>query len=425
MRKIVNGLRVLSIIMFGIALFVILSNINPDAWDINRALNIGNLLLVLLWILSMLIGIVAGRGVWDNTAITVYESIWYGIFGQSPDTPIQTPGDLIGVLFQPDAADITPGALFVGSIVSFILIMVLPIATMAAIGFLRNCDTKLATIAFVCLQLVLITGFLTDFIIDTLSDSLVQDYSSDSIPELLQSLLFQTGLLTYLYLEISLSAAYSYRIVEPLVGRRRRIISHIKHVRDFVPSRQEEETETTAITSMPTSSRGGKFSMEAMSYLRESLERRIFKRKDVDYKTNQRLKSYFETLLEQNSEAEQTLTAESVSPKASRIALAIAPNLIIRMVVVIIVAWAVLNPSRLMTSLILLPRNARPLIQSLELTQPELLLLILTPIVIGFVILGFITSTIRDRWLVQRDEAAEISPVPSETVESTQTGSEP
>lgn len=194
-----------------------------------------------------------------------------------------TPLDLIQELFKPKNPDVTPVGLFVGSLVSFALLVVLTLTIMASIGFLRNCDTKLATMAFVCLQMVLIVEFLTDGYIDPLNDSLLQ-YSSDSIIDLLSSPLFQKGLLTYLYLEISFSAVYSYRLIEPLVGRRCHITSHIKQIRGFVQTRKEDAT--TTITRMSTSSHGGKFSMEAMAYLREALERRMFKRKEEEYSVN-------------------------------------------------------------------------------------------------------------------------------------------
>lgn len=409
MKKIVNGLRILSVVTFWVAFYLIFSNVNSDVWQVDSALNMGQMILILIWLLSAGIGILVGSGDPNSPiAQTVYGAIWHGIFGQS--AVANNPLDLISQLFQSETPDVTATGLFIGSIVSLVLFIVVPVAIMASIGFLRNCDTKLATISFVCLQMVLIVGFLTDSYIDTLNDVLIQDYSSASILELLQSSLFQTGLVTYLYLELSLSAAYSYRIIEPLAGRRRRIVSHIRHVREYVPAR--EETPTSTIESMPTSTRGGRFSMEAMTYLRESLERRIFKRKDADYSVNQRLKTYFETLIEQNPDAERTLTAESVSPKASRIALAIAPNLLIRMVVVIVVAWTVLNPSQILTRFIILPDNARPLLQSLELTQPEMLLSILAPICIGFVLLGFILSWVRDKWFVERDEISEVESPP-------------
>ncbi|MFQ6125832.1 MAG: hypothetical protein ACE5R6_14685 [Candidatus Heimdallarchaeota archaeon] len=414
MRKIMNSLRILSIVMFGLSFYVIISNVSPDVWEVDRALNVGKLILVLLWILSVLISVLAGQGDLNSpVTITIYGSIWNGIFGQ--ETTPTDPRALLGELF-PATAEMTPGRLFIASLVSFALFVVVPLAIIASIGFLRNCDTKLATMAFICLQLVLIVGFLTDSYIDTIDDSFLQ-YSSKSIIDLLSSPLFQAGLLTYLYLEISFSAAYSYRIIDPLVGRRRRITSHIKQVREYVPKREEAAPD---ITRMPTSSRGAKFSMEAITYLREALERRIFKRGEEEYRVNQRLKTYFETLVTQNPDAEQTLTAESVSPKALRIAAAIVPNLIIRMVVVVIIAWVLLNPSRLMKLFILIPNNAQPLLQSLEISQPEILLSILAPVVIGFFILGILLSWIRDKLLVQRQEAEEILMTPSKSKESTQ-----
>ncbi|MFQ5820281.1 MAG: hypothetical protein ACE5I5_09870 [Candidatus Heimdallarchaeota archaeon] len=414
MRKIVNGLRFLSIIMFGLSFYIIISNVSPDVWEVDRALNVGKMILVLLWILTVLISALAGQGNLNSpVTVTIYGSIWNGILGQETTPP--NPIALLGELF-PATAEMTPGRLFIASLVSFALFVVVPLAIIASIGFLRNCDTQLATLAFVCLQLVLIVGFLTDSYIDTLDDTFLQ-YSSDSITDLLSSPLFQAGLLTYLYLEISFSAAYSYRIIDPLMGRRRRIISHIKHVREYVPKREEAALD---ITRMPTSSRGVKFSMEAITYLREALERRIFKQREEEYSVNQRLRTYFETLVTQNPDAEQTLTAESVSPKASRIAAAIAPNLIVRMVVVVIVAWVLLNPSRLLKPFILIPQNAQPLLQSLELSQPEILLAILAPVVIGFFILAVLLSWIRDNWLVQREEAEEVPVAPSESKESAQ-----
>ncbi len=414
MRRIVNGLRILSIIMFGLSFYIIISNVSPDVWEVDRALNVGKLILVLLWILTVLISALAGQGDLNSPiTATIYGSIWNGILGQetTPTDPIA----LLGELF-PATAEMTPGRLFIASLVSFAMFVVVPLAIIASIGFLRYCDTKLATLAFICLQLILIIGFLTDSYIDSLDDSFLQ-YSSDSITDLLSSPLFQVGLLTYLYLEISFSAAYSYRIIDPLVGRRRRITSHIKQVREYVPKREEAAPD---ITRMPTSSRGAKFSMEAITYLREALERRIFKRREEEYSVNQRLKTYFETLITQNPDAEQTLTAESVSPKALRIAAAIAPNLIIRMAVVVIVAWVLLNPSRLLKTFILIPQNAQPLLQSLELSQPEILLSILAPVVIGFFILAFLLSWVRDKWLLQREETEEVPITPSESNESTQ-----
>jgi len=114
--------------------------------------------------------------------------------------------------------------------------------------------------------------------------------------------------------------------------------------------------------------------MEAITYLREALERRIFKQREEEYSVNQRLRTYFETLVTQNPDAEQTLTAES----------------------------------------------AQPLLQSLELSQPEILLAILAPVVIGFFILAVLLSWIRDNWLVQREETEEVPVTPSELKESAQ-----
>lgn len=86
MKRIVNGLRILAIIIFELAFFVILSNVSPDVWKVDRALNVGKLLLVLLWILSVLIGILTGRGdLSSDVAQTVYGSIWNGHFRPDDD----------------------------------------------------------------------------------------------------------------------------------------------------------------------------------------------------------------------------------------------------------------------------------------------------------------------------------------------------
>ncbi|MFX0207441.1 MAG: hypothetical protein ACFFDT_15740, partial [Candidatus Hodarchaeota archaeon] len=81
--------------------------------------------------------------------------------------------------------------------------------------------------------------------------------------------------------------------------------------------------------------------------------------------------------------------------------------------------WTVLNPSQLLTRFIIIPDNARPLLQSLELTQPEMLLSILAPIGIGFVLLGYVLSWIRDEWFVEREEVESPTLVSSETEEAT------
>ena len=85
MKRIVNGLRILSIIIFWGAFYLIFSNVNSDVWQVERALNVGQMLLVLIWLLSAGIGILVGQGDPSSPiAQTVHESIWHGIFGSAP-----------------------------------------------------------------------------------------------------------------------------------------------------------------------------------------------------------------------------------------------------------------------------------------------------------------------------------------------------
>ena len=163
-----------------------------------------------------------------------------------------------------------------------------------------------------------------------------------------------------------------------MIDREKRIKQHLRRIDTFVPAHEDKRTTETQLGSTSTAIR--KYDLLAASYLREMLDRRIFKRgdRDQDEKTSLRLQSYVRSLRQTDHNFERKITAISAQPKSWGIAKNVIPLITFRVIAVVIISFLILNPTVILTPIIANPRTGGggflqmpSLIESIELTQPE------------------------------------------------------
>ncbi|MHA2202337.1 MAG: hypothetical protein ACW991_01485, partial [Candidatus Hodarchaeales archaeon] len=113
------------------------------------------------------------------------------------------------------------------------ILILLPVALLSGVGFLREGDTKLAIYSFLGFQLIIIIAIFTEKIIVN------TEIDSSNLLTMIFSPIFALGFLLYLLLEVAFQTSYTLNIIEPMTEREKRIQEHLKRIRSFVPLSEE------------------------------------------------------------------------------------------------------------------------------------------------------------------------------------------
>jgi len=275
---------------------------------------------------------------------------------------------------------ITDFSIFFGATAILILI---PIAFLSGIGFLREGDTKLAIYSFLGFQLILIVAIFTQHILIPIEIDTSSPFSMVASP------IFTLGFLLYLLLEVAFQTSYILNIVEPMTEREKRIQGHLKRIRTFVPVSVEEETGSDQSVQ---SIQSKKFGLLAASYLREMVERRVFKRGDTvrDAKTMMRLQSYLSNLTHSDPRAEAKLAAQTAQPDVSSLMKYFLPAMLFRVIAVILLAYFIMSPEGILN--FFMAASFPALLDSLELSQPEFQTIAILNVALLFILIGAILN---------------------------------
>jgi hypothetical protein len=193
-----------------------------------------------------------------------------------------------------------------------------------------------------------------------------------------------------------------------MVDREKRIKKHLNRVDTFSPSRIDKKG---AVSLGSGSATVRKYDMLAASYLREMVDKRIFKRgqKTQDEKTTLRLQSYIQSLRRTDRNFEPKITAISAQPNTWNIVKNVIPLIVFRVLFVIILAFVILNPLPILNLVINVesPESGilkfPALVDSIELTQPEFRTVVLFNVVL--IIIAF--SAVVHFLLVHKPESEE------------------
>ncbi|MFX1534894.1 MAG: hypothetical protein ACFFDI_11780 [Promethearchaeota archaeon] len=260
-----------------------------------------------------------------------------------------------------------------------LIIILFPIAFFSGLGFIRDGETRLAIISFISQQIILgVALFLR-----TTSVPFILDISN--IFSLFMSPIFLVGFVLYLYLEVSFQCAYALKVLQPMIDREKRIQSHLERIKSFIPSQREDVSESGRRAT-------GSFDVLSRSYIREMIERKIFrgKRKEEDLKVTMRLQGYLSRVSTGYPEYEDNLTARAAQTRSSKILEYAIPGIVLRLAGIIFLAFLILNPGPLLL-ISGIGGAVPPIADSIELNQPEFRTVILIIFVLAFILLGVIS----------------------------------
>jgi hypothetical protein len=377
--------RILYIIVFVFSGLLVFTSIDPSMFDFQQVFNILEYIMLIvqeliralsLVVLSIVYTIASSKKDIPFLGDTNFARVAYGDM-QSALNAITNPENG----FFPHSSTTTIAA-FIEDIGNFIgattILVLLPVAILSGIGFLREGDTKLAIYSFLGFQLIIIIAIFTEKII------ISTNIDSSNILAMLFSPIFALGFLLYLLLEVAFQTSYTLNIIEPMTEREQRIQGHLKRIRAFVPLSEEEKGKEQSIQSVQSK----KFGLLAASYLREMVERRVFKKGEVmrDAKSTMRLQSYLASLNQSDPETDMKLAAKTAQPDVSALLRHFIPAMIFRIVAVTILAYIIISPEILLRPLI--GTSFPALLQSLELAQPEFQTIAILNVVLLFIVIS-------------------------------------
>ena len=325
------------------------------------------------------------------------------------------------ILFTGDLVQIFTDFIQIWAIAAAFIL--LPTIVLAALGFIIRGESRLAITSFVAMQILIIiamyvpdpgsvTGrmMLIDLSLPTFTGtvaSLIPDFIL-----LIQRPIFQLGLLLYLLLEVAFQASYAISVVDPMIEREKRIKKHLQRIDNFQPQ-PEKDKKVQSIGSMKSASK--KYDILAASYLREMVDRKIFKRgQQLDQKTTMRFQSFISNLRHIDRQFEYKITAKSAQPDIRALLFNAIPSIILRTAVVVLLAFLIIDPTPLVDLFIANPLskttnftgilNFPQFADSLDLTQPEFRVVI----VFNIVLLILFISAVGHWLLVHKPEVEEV-----------------
>jgi hypothetical protein len=209
------------------------------------------------------------------------------------------------------------------------------------------------------------------------------------------------ALVSFAYLEVSYQMIYSYSVGKPIEDREETLKKQLLALRqatrkqDAIERGEKVSTTGMSRTTGPT----------AFSFVREAIERKVVGTKDALENLDaisdvRRLQIFVDELLQTDSKAKDELTAKAASPSSAYVIGSTITGSAIRFLSVVAIAFIFLNPNVLIF-LLSLPPGIR---YSFELLQPEIILLLLVPILLAFPFASMVITWFSRREIVETEE---------------------
>ncbi|MHA2330799.1 MAG: hypothetical protein ACXAEU_02125 [Candidatus Hodarchaeales archaeon] len=296
---------------------------------------------------------------------------------------------------------------FINVLAFMAIVVAMAIAIFAVIGFITRGEAQLAITSFLGLQVIVILSMYIRMLnIDlTIPTSPFNDpnYAGQdpigltliALIQLVQSEVFFMGLMLYLMLEFSFQSSYAMNIVDPMVARGRRITEHLNRVMTYVPGREGDKggLETVGLSAAMKK----KYGLLAASYIKEMIEKRMFKRKkgELDPKSMMRLQGFIGQIRRKDPRFDEQITAVSAAAQSKTILLYFLPLIIVRVSLVVVLSYIILNPSTFLDPLSNILGaiglgGFETLLDSFELYQPEFRVAFLFNISLLLIVAGYL-----------------------------------
>ncbi len=385
-------LRFLSIGLYGYMMYTIYRLINPEIWNLSSPylffVNVFHLFSYFMLFLAGVFAYQIGVGLSSMTGSAlgsdqlllgllrdIYGKLWY----LTPLPNFASFDEFFAYIFQKSLESID-------LIKYFAVFFAAAVSVLSVIFFFFTSNSRYANISFFGAQGALILS--TYFGYSSFGET---SYPYSALAFLF-SQLFLLSIASFGFLEISYQASYAHLVGEPVLERKKKIEKQLQTL-DAEARRLERKSEELA---------SGKSSARVLrtesgtigTFIREAMERSQVKKEmlrtldaigDV-----RRLQAYVDNLFNSDKEAKELLTATASAPSEGYVALSTFLGTIMRFIGVSLLVYIAVTP-HLVLSLI---SKLTPLAESAEASQPEILLIIMVPLVLTIPFIAFVIGQI-------------------------------
>ena len=219
------------------------------------------------------------------------------------------------------------------------------------------------------------------------------------------------AILSYIYLEISFQINYAYTVSKPSLERKDRleaqltilqseshfIIANVDKIKEEAKKRKQElEIEEKTTISKFFSKTG-----EGFSYVKEMIEKRKLEEEEKKLITaaskTRRLGRYIQNLFQEDQESRDTLTARTSAPKSQSLLLSTLLNFLFRVSLLILLSFIIIHPKWFLKDVFNMPPA---ITESVAIYSPEVIVILLVPLILLFPMISKLVSTIKHRNLI-------------------------
>jgi len=244
-------------------------------------------------------------------------------------------------------------------------------------------------------------------------DPSLEQIPIDNIFQFFSSPVILLAIVSYIYLELAFQINYTYTVTKPSLERKLRLEAQLRvleseshYITANVDKIKEEAKTRRQELEIEEKATIGKFfakTGERFSYVKEMIERRKLEDEEKKLITaaskTRRLGRYIHHLFQEDSEARDTLTARSSAPKAKSLAVSTVINFIFRVGLLIIISFIIIHPKWFMENVFDLPPA---IVESVAMFSPEVIIILLVPLILIFPVISKIISSIKHRNLIIR-----------------------
>ncbi len=292
----------------------------------------------------------------------------------------------------------------------------------AILAFIFRADMRSAATAFVLSQFIVFYSSV-QLLFRQDSPDVFSFIPSSNIGDMFSSNVVMVALASYMFLEISLQISYISQILNPTQNRHQRVLRSLDRLKDFrlgitstdpakltpeVAGEGEDSEEKQASKSITStgSSVSRKFGFAGVALMIDKASDSLFAKpggqKD---KLTSRLQRYHDGLVASDSTIDDKLVGASVAISPLMTIVYVLVSVVFRVGIMIVGLYAILNPNVLLFVL----RYPASIYNSLEMYEPEGVVLLLIPIVVFILLFTVLIGFIQER-LSSRLESA-IEPV--------------
>jgi len=235
----------------------------------------------------------------------------------------------------------------------------------------------------------------------------------DNIFQFFASPVILLAIASYIYLEMAFQINYTFTVTKPSLERSYRLEAQLSvlqsesyYITANIDKIKEEAKKRKQELKIDEKATIGKFfakTGETFSYVKEMIEKRKLEDEEKKLITaaskTRRLGRYIHRLFQEDKEARDTLTAKSSAPKPKSLIISTVINFIFRVGLLIIISFIIIHPKWFMENVFNLPPA---IIESVAMFSPEVIIILLIPLILIFPVISKIISSIKHRNLIIR-----------------------